>query len=208
MHQKGFTLVEIAIVLVIVGLLLGGVLKGQELIVQARIKNIANDLNSIAAAIYGYQDRYRKLPGDDDQAASRWGIAATGNGDGVIGAGALKAFPDCAGSDKTAENCLLWQHLRRAGFIAGDAANASAPGHAGGGLMQVLAGALELPGLVICAANLPAKIANALDAQLDDGNAITGQIRATANPAALDKNGSDAAYAETANNSYTLCRTL
>ena len=44
-RQSGFTLVEIAIVLVIIGLLLGGVLKGQELITQAKIKNVANDLN-------------------------------------------------------------------------------------------------------------------------------------------------------------------
>ena len=50
--QSGFTLVEIAIVLVIIGLLLGGVLKGQELITQAKIKNVANDFNGLTAAIY------------------------------------------------------------------------------------------------------------------------------------------------------------
>ncbi|MDO9008307.1 MAG: prepilin-type N-terminal cleavage/methylation domain-containing protein, partial [Thiobacillus sp.] len=42
-HQSGFTLIEIAIVLVIIGLLLGGILKGQELITQGRIRNVAND---------------------------------------------------------------------------------------------------------------------------------------------------------------------
>ena len=50
--QSGFTLIEIAIVLVIIGLLLGGVLKGQELINSAKIKNVANDLNGISAARY------------------------------------------------------------------------------------------------------------------------------------------------------------
>ena len=70
-RQAGFTLVEIAIVLVIIGLLLGGVLKGQELITQAKIKNVANDFNGISAAIYGYQDRYKQLPGDDSGAAAR-----------------------------------------------------------------------------------------------------------------------------------------
>lgn len=63
-HQRGFTLIEIAIVLVIIGLLLGGVLKGQELINQAKIKNVANDLNGVSVAVYAYQDRYKRLPGE------------------------------------------------------------------------------------------------------------------------------------------------
>ena len=67
--QAGFTLVEIAIVLVIIGLLLGGILKGQEMITQARIKNVVNDFNGITAAYFAYQDRYRAVPGDDNQAA-------------------------------------------------------------------------------------------------------------------------------------------
>ena len=57
--QSGFTLVEIAIVLVIIGLLLGGVLKGQELIENGRVKNAANDMNGIVAAYNSYLDRYR-----------------------------------------------------------------------------------------------------------------------------------------------------
>ena len=64
-QQKGFTLVEIAIVLVIIGLLMGGVLKGQELINSAKVKNFANDFRSISSFVYAYQDRFRALPGDD-----------------------------------------------------------------------------------------------------------------------------------------------
>src|SRR5438046_8628792 len=86
--EAGFTLVEIAIVLVIIGLLLGGILKGQEMITQARIKNVINDFNGIVTAITSYQDRYRALPGDDKGAATRWAAqapAAGGNqGNGVI----------------------------------------------------------------------------------------------------------------------------
>ena len=77
-QQKGFTLVEIAIVLVIIGLLMGGVLKGQELINSAKVKNFANDFRSISSFVYAYQDRFRALPGDDDAAANhvQGGVAA------------------------------------------------------------------------------------------------------------------------------------
>jgi len=70
--EAGFTLVEIAIVLVIIGLLLGGILKGQEMITQAKIKNVINDFNGVTVAITSYQDRYRAIPGDDQNAATRW----------------------------------------------------------------------------------------------------------------------------------------
>ena len=86
--HKGFTLVEIAIVLVIVGLLIGGVLKGQEMITSAKLKRIESDNAGIAAAMFSYQDRYLQLPGDDSSAGTRFdfyavgGIAAAANGDG------------------------------------------------------------------------------------------------------------------------------
>src|SRR3954469_16141500 len=83
-RNQGFTLVEIAIVLVIIGLLLGGILKGQEMITQAKIKNVIADMSGVSAAMYGYQDRYKSLPGDDKNAGTRWGTTAPGNGDGVI----------------------------------------------------------------------------------------------------------------------------
>src|SRR5574340_953451 len=86
-RQSGFTLIEIAIVLVIIGLLLGGILKGQELITQGRIRNVSNDFQSVTAAINLYQDRYRALPGDDVGAAARWAApvaTASGDGNGVF----------------------------------------------------------------------------------------------------------------------------
>ncbi|MCV6590745.1 MAG: prepilin-type N-terminal cleavage/methylation domain-containing protein, partial [Marinobacterium sp.] len=63
--QRGFTLVEIAIVMVIIGLLLGGALKGQEMIQNARVKNLIKFQQEFSAAYFFYQDMYRFLPGDD-----------------------------------------------------------------------------------------------------------------------------------------------
>ena len=62
--QSGFTLVEIAVVLVLIGLLLGGVLKGQQLISSARVRNMADQNSGIQAAYYGFIDRFRQVPGD------------------------------------------------------------------------------------------------------------------------------------------------
>ena len=93
-NQSGFTLVEIAIVLVIIGLLLGGVLKGQELIENGRIKAAANDMNGMLAAHNSYFDRFHRLPGDDGPLATitgrggKWNVAnmSGGNTDGTINA--------------------------------------------------------------------------------------------------------------------------
>src|ERR1039457_1949234 len=108
-NQSGFTLVEIAIVLVIIGLLLGGVLKGQELITQAKIKNVAKDFDSVTTAILGYQDRYKALPGDDKNAAGRWSGLSSGNGDGNI--------DGTYGGGSSSETGYFWADLRSAGFI-------------------------------------------------------------------------------------------
>jgi prepilin-type N-terminal cleavage/methylation domain-containing protein len=66
--QGGFTLIEIVIVLVILGLLMGGVLKGQELITSARVRSLNALMDGVKSAYYGFQDRYRALPGDYVQA--------------------------------------------------------------------------------------------------------------------------------------------
>ena len=138
-NQSGFTLVEIAIVLVIIGLLLGGVLKGQELISQAKIKNVANDFNGLTAAIYAYQDRYKRLPGDDP-GATRWAlITAPGNGNNLVEG-------NYHSTTNTDESRLFWAELRLSGFVAGatdSLANAvTQPINAAGGITGVQNGGL------------------------------------------------------------------
>ena len=122
--ETGFTLVEIAIVLVIIGLLLGGILKGQEMITQAKIKNVIADFSGVSAAYHGYQDRYRAIPGDDPNAATRWTTAPaaiSGSGNGVVDGTYNNACPATSVSG-TPESCMWWDHLRRAGFVAGNGA--------------------------------------------------------------------------------------
>ncbi len=207
-QQSGFTLVEIAIVLVIIGLLLGGVLKGQELITQAKIKNVANDFNGMSAAVYGYQDRYKRFPGDDNGAAARWKspAAANGDGNGQVGAADVKGVLDCSSATST-ENCEFWQHLRLAGFIGGDAATKLSPQNAVGGVIQVQNGALGLSGLVVCSTNLLGKIANAIDAQFDDGKPGTGQVRGTNDATKIDTKLADtAAYLDDGSTVYVVCK--
>jgi prepilin-type N-terminal cleavage/methylation domain-containing protein len=213
--QTGFTLVEIAIVLVIIGLLLGGILKGQEMITQAKIKNVVADFSGISAAYYGYQDRYRAIPGDDPQAGGatgRWGTAATsGNGNGQV----LGLYNSQTAAD---ESRLWWDHLRRAGFVAGS--GTQQPFNAVTGIIGVqtgngTAGTTALGGfggLIICSAGLPDKIAIAVDTQMDDGTIGTGTVRGqlhTAGPNPATNTAVDAsAYSETGTNVYTLCRAL
>jgi len=211
--QKGFTLVEIAIVLVIIGLLLGGILKGQEMITQAKIKNVIADFSGISAAYHGYQDRYRAIPGDDPNTETRWGAAAKkGDGNGVVAGEYNNGGAACA---DTVEACNWWDHLRRAGFVSG--AGVTQPFNALTGLIGVQtgngAGATAMggfSGLIMCSANLPDKIAIATDTQMDDGQPGTGTVRgdlqAAPNPDLDDT--PETSYAETGTNVYVLCRSL
>lgn len=208
-RQSGFTLIEIAIVLVIIGLLLGGILKGQELITQGRIRNVANDFQSVTAAINLYQDRYRALPGDDPGANTRWSTTTSGSGDGLIGTGTAGS-PAYNSGQSTDESRLFWQHLRLAGLVggptdSGDIGTAN-PFNALSGITGVQNGALGISGIVICSSNLPAKIAQAIDIQFDDGKAATGNVRAILGTTA-GTDAPDTEYVDDGSGSYVVCKT-
>ncbi len=227
-RQTGFTLVEIAIVLVIIGLLLGGILKGQEMITQAKIKNVVNDFNGITAAVNSYQDRYRALPGDDLNATGRWkasdgttDVTSNGNGNGSFNCSAAKAgYNDGPPTTMTgiaagqSECNLYWQHLRLAGFVGGATTGQAAgqqPANAANGIMGVQTGGMGFTSSIICSSNLPDKIAIAVDSQMDDGTAASGQVRGLKQTGANDPTGANAptdVYAETGTNQYLLCKNM
>ena len=224
--NQGFTLVEIAIVLVIIGLLLGGILKGQEMITQAKIKNVIADFSGVSAAYHGYQDRYRAIPGDDPQAGNRWQtgvpVAFAGDGNGIVAGTYNNACPTPLVA-ASPESCDFWDHLRRAGFVSGT--GGQQPFNALTGLIGVQtgdgAGAATLlnqaggngfVGLLMCSANLPDKIAIAVDTQMDDGASNLGTVRGllqqAPNPNVPNNQVATANYAETGTNIYVLCRSL
>ncbi len=184
--QTGFTLIEIAIVLVIVGLLLGGVLKGQELIQSARVRNLASQQDGIKAAFFGFQDRFRAIPGDyalatanitGGSTAAACGTSGNGNADGQILA---------------SEAILAWDHLSHAGFISGsytcvDATTitaATTPVNVYGSFVQIIFD--NAWGLVAAGTNrhnvktgpsIPVAVIAELDRKIDDGIPNTGSFQ-------------------------------
>ncbi len=186
-RQAGFTLVEIAIVLVIIGLLLGGILKGQELINSARVRNLADTATGIQAAYYGFVDRYRRVPGDWSAASATLAIGQTidsgGNDNGRI---------DHTSGTEWAEVNALWQQLAMAGFIQGsylggttlpNNVSSTAPLNAFNNVMAVARSNeyLSAPGLrlyLIFGRGVPATVMRELDLKLDDGVPHRGDMRA------------------------------
>ena len=186
-NQSGFTLIEIAIVLVIIGLLLGGVLKGQELINSAKVKNLAGDFKNIPVFIYGYQDKFKALPGDDINAVLHVVATTNGNGNGVIGG----SWNDAAATLSEAVN--FWQHVRLAGLAPGPTSTGDAayiPTNAAGGKIGIQSGSTTAPPIkdaagnpirgsyVICSDGILGKFVKQLDTTLDDGNYGTGSMLA------------------------------
>jgi prepilin-type N-terminal cleavage/methylation domain-containing protein len=185
--QSGVTLIEIAIVLAIMGLLLGGVLKGQEMITSARVRSLIAMNDAIRGAYFGFVDRYRAAPGDYDHATVNIANVATGactgngNGNGRIEAGGAEN-----------ESVLAWEHLSRAGFIAGSytcnpvESAATTPTNPFAVPIQIIWDNLfdDAHGLsgtprpnLKSGDQIPSDILAEVDRKIDDGSATGGNIR-------------------------------
>lgn len=166
-NQKGFTLVEIAIVLVIIGLLIGGVLKGQSMIQNAKVKRVVKSADELRAGFYTFYDKYGVFPGDENIAAIPPGDTGT-DGDG-------------SGQISIAEAPRVYLDLALANIISGnfDGTAATMPRHAFGDVYQVYwttrAGRQDH---FIRYDNLPPDVAQEIDTKYDDGVYNTGSITA------------------------------
>ncbi len=212
-NASGFTLVEVAIVLVIIGLLLGGILKGQELINSAKVKSMAADFRNLQVMIFSYQDKYRRLPGDDNNAQARWTLATghEGNGNGAID-GLWNAETPSASN----ESVLLWEHLRRANLATGatdfsSQTAAALPRNTEGGRFgassQKPLNTLTGGSLYACSDAIDGKFAEQLDLAQDDGRADSGSMQAIAqmNGQSQADGSRGAANSYTEGTRYTVC---
>jgi len=205
-QNSGFTLVEIAIVLVIVGLLIGGVLKGQEMITNAKLKRIESDNAGIAAAMFSYQDRYLQLPGDDSGAYDRFdvyslgAIAAAdinGSGNGTVD-GAWNANNGNSIGNASVEAEVFWAHLRAAGLVAGGGTDTTRQTNAYGGLIGIQDSSLGIAGHVTIFGQIEGPIAKIIEARLDDGRPDAGRIQAGLNTNLMAGSSTTADTAEAA----------
>lgn len=181
--QTGFTLIEIAIVLVIIGLLTGGVLKGQEMITNAKVRNMITQMDGLKAAVLGFQDRYRALPGD------------MSNANALVGAAAVNCSINCDNGliQPWPNTSLVTNHLSAAGFYTGAFSTAQAnaaptaqnsPTNPWGGPIFVAwwnqyynAGAAASRTGIYTGRSVPASVMAEIDRKIDDGTPQTGSFR-------------------------------
>ncbi len=164
--KAGFTLVEIAIVMVIIGLLIGGVLKGQAMIQNAKVKRVAKQADELRAAVMSFYDKYGMYPGDENIAAIPPGADGEGNGTGQINAGG--------------EDFEVYRDLQLSGLISGVYNGTSdLPRHAFGDTVRLYW--VNPPGAgtaqhYLRFDNLPADVCLELDTKYDNSTWNSGSI--------------------------------
>jgi len=216
--NAGFTLIELTVALLIIGFLLGAVLKAQELINNARVKSLAKDFRNIPVYIYAYQARFGAIPGDDQQADVHVkGVNATTPA-GTLGNGQINGAWNT--TTNTDESCLFWAHIRLANMASGPTlAGCDLPGYypvnAVGGQLGVQNSnsfaMITLPTAmtgtyIVCSARIPGRFVIQLDTLLDDGNPQTGEMRAIdENALATATAATKAALKANPGGLYTVC---
>lgn len=130
-RNLAFSLVELSIVLVILGLLTGGILSGQSLIRAAELRQGTTKFSQYHAAIYTFRDKYFALPGDMTNATAFWQSAGGTGGDTTCITAQSTTQLTCNGNgdgrilyigssyNNDIERLLSWKHLANAGLVEG-----------------------------------------------------------------------------------------
>ncbi len=194
--QRGFTLVEVVIVLVLIALMLAGFLKGQELINGSRVKSMADTSSGIRAAYLAFLDRYNKIPGDWPAAAASVGIGVTVDNPAASVATTNNGRLDSpTGADAYAESNALWEQMAKSKFIGGSYSGANAEPSLVNGLtpLNIFGGPIIVgrtneymdsgtpaPTLhVYTGRYVPVSAMRELDVKIDDGYPESGALRGT-----------------------------
>ncbi|NDF12530.1 MAG: prepilin-type N-terminal cleavage/methylation domain-containing protein [Proteobacteria bacterium] len=188
--NRGVTLIEVAIVLVILGLLVAGIISAQQLLQAAKVRSIVGEVERFDGAINLYVEKFRAFPGDHPAASDFFQGINNGDGDGRI--------EYSGGSVTSAEGNLAWQHLSAAKLvegvydgepdaIVGTSVPASKSAGGGGGYAlnfnttignHLVLGLAEGVGSgLIDAPILTPTFAYSVDKKLDDGIPDTGNVR-------------------------------
>ena len=114
-NEKGFTLIELSIVIVIIGLIVAGVVGGQSIVNQAKLRSIVTDMNKIQVAVNAFKLEYDALPGGFNRATDYWGAGNTDNGDGNK---IIRTTANGAGAGSS-EVGRVFQHLSLAEIMEG-----------------------------------------------------------------------------------------
>ena len=166
-NNRGFTLIELAIVLVIIGVLAGAVLQGQKMLYNARMDRIVSDMRNYAQMFLVYYDRHGMYPGDEDDAAFPTGDTADGDHDGRVDPG---------------EAANVWEDLNNSMGLVRN----SSPVRGG---VYTFGNSADFAGVAfdtadnknfIAVSNVPNIMAQAIDSRHDNGTWNTGNIQASA----------------------------
>lgn len=214
--SSGFTLIEMAIALIVIALLMIGQAKGSLLLDVAREKNLESDFRNLAIALYSYQDKYKAIPGDDALAVQHVSApaSAVGNGSGLIDGN----WNDTV---STSEAYLVWQHLRLANLVDGPT-DTAAPNYlpvntfgrqigiqSGKGdtnaPIVTASGTAPIGTYFICSRGIPGRLVSSLDIKVDNGNPATGSMLATPDTGSDFTNGATAATVIEPDREYIVC---
>jgi len=184
--QQGFTLVEIAIVLVIISLLFAAVMKAQSLIERSKVKTTLKRMDEITAAAYTFLDKYNQLPGD-----------AAGldlDGDGTVDNAASP-------NDGQISNADFWLQMHKSGMLSGSGTSPMTTAFRTPYAIRY--NAAGFGDNAVCAL-LPPQIAEEIDTRYDNGDGTTGAFRITNSDSTGEPGSTAIAHGSTAQ-SVWLC---